>query len=105
MRALPLTPDPSPPSTGERGEGFRINERGIVVELIRLENGYKTYHLGEVDAPGLKGVSLVIERGEMIALMGVSGSGKSTRSNILGRLDRPSSGKDLLAGQGETPPV
>lgn len=69
------------------------------MELIRLENIYKTYHLGEVDVPVLRGVSLSIARGEMVALMGASGSGKTTLMNILGCLDRPSDGKYWLDGQ------
>jgi len=66
--------------------------------LIELENVFKTYHLGEVDVPVLNGVSLDIDRGELIALMGASGSGKTTLMNILGCLDRPSSGRYRLDG-------
>ena len=44
--------------------------------VIRIENLYKTYHLGEVDVPVLRGVSLSIQRGELVALMGASGSAR-----------------------------
>ncbi|MCY2992921.1 MAG: ABC transporter permease [Planctomycetota bacterium] len=69
------------------------------MELIRLEDLHKTYHLGEVDVPVLQGVSLSIACGEMVALMGASGSGKTTLMNILGCLDRPSSGGYWFAGR------
>ena len=68
------------------------------MELIRLEDVRKTYHLGEIDVPVLKGVSLSIDRGEMVALMGASGSGKTTLMNILGCLDTPTSGTYRLNG-------
>ena len=69
------------------------------MELIKVENIIKTYHLGSSDVEVLKGVSLSIMPGEMVALMGASGSGKTTLMNILGCLDRPTAGKYLLDGQ------
>ena len=69
------------------------------MKLIELKEIYKTYHLGEVDVPVLKGVSLTVDKGELVALMGASGSGKTTLMNLLGCLDRPSSGKYLLDGE------
>jgi macrolide transport system ATP-binding/permease protein len=62
------------------------------LELLTLQEIRKDYARGKVVVPVLKGVSLTIERGEMIALMGASGSGKTTLINLLGALDRPTSG-------------
>jgi ABC-type lipoprotein export system ATPase subunit len=67
--------------------------------LIRLRDVHKTYFLGEMDVPVLKGVTLAIDKGEMVSLTGASGSGKSTLMNILGCLDRPTAGSYLLDGQ------
>jgi ABC-type lipoprotein export system ATPase subunit len=66
--------------------------------LIQLDEITKTYQMGQVPVPVLRGVSLSIERGEMVVLMGASGSGKSTLMNILGYLDRPTSGEFWLDG-------
>lgn len=67
--------------------------------LIQLRDIRRTFHVGELDVPVLKGVSLDIARGDLVALTGASGSGKTTLMNILGCLDRPTSGEYLLDGQ------
>ena len=68
-------------------------------EVIRVADLTKTYRMGDVEVPALRGVNLIIERGEFVAVMGSSGSGKSTFMNILGCLDRPTSGNYWLEGQ------
>ena len=67
--------------------------------VIRIEELHKVYRVGEVDLHVLKGVSLLIERGEMVAIMGASGSGKTTLMNIIGCMDRPTSGTYVLDGE------
>ena len=66
--------------------------------LIELNNVYKIYHMGDEDVHALDGVSLTIDKGEFVAIVGQSGSGKSTAMNIIGCLDVPTSGTYHLGG-------
>ncbi len=66
--------------------------------MIELENITKIYRLGKVEVPALRGVSLNIQQGEIVSIIGASGSGKSTLMNIIGCLDKPTSGKYIFAG-------
>ncbi|MCX7911590.1 MAG: ABC transporter ATP-binding protein [Dehalococcoidales bacterium] len=67
--------------------------------MIRLENITKTYRMGKQELTVLSGISLEVQKGELVAIMGPSGSGKTTLLNIIGCLDSPTSGKYVLDGR------
>ena len=67
--------------------------------LVEMKNIYKIYHMGDTDVHALDGISLTIEKGEFVAIVGQSGSGKSTCMNIIGCLDVPTSGTYKLNGR------
>src|SRR5947199_9240015 len=73
-----------------------VTEQGSTDSVIRVEEVHKYYELGDNRVHALRGVNLEIDRGEFVAVMGSSGSGKSTFMNILGCLDQPSSGRYFL---------
>ncbi len=69
-----------------------------MVNIIETEDLIKTYLMGKVEVPALKGVDITIQKGEFVAIMGSSGSGKSTLLNMIGMLDTPTSGKVIIEG-------
>lgn len=70
-----------------------------VPAVVELENLEKSYRLGKVTVQAVRGVSLKLQRGEFMVIMGPSGSGKTTLLNIIGTLDKPSSGRALVDGE------
>jgi putative ABC transport system ATP-binding protein len=75
-----------------------VREAGSEHPVIALRRVVKTYEMGDVEVNALRGVSLVVERGDFVAIMGQSGSGKSTLMNIIGCLDVPTRGQFFLDG-------
>jgi putative ABC transport system ATP-binding protein len=69
-----------------------------VDDLIEIKNLTKTYYMGKIEVPALRGIDIKIEPGEFVALMGPSGSGKSTLLNMIGLLDTPTSGGIVVDG-------
>jgi putative ABC transport system ATP-binding protein len=84
------------PAAARTQAGRRASHRSKAV--IDLHDVRKTYRIGQISVPALRGVSLHVERGEYVAIIGASGSGKTTLMNILGCLDTPSRGTYRLNG-------
>src|SRR5438094_420703 len=67
-------------------------------DIVVARDIWKTYYIGEIEVPAVRGVSLAIPQGQFLAIMGPSGSGKSTFMHLLGCLDRPDRGELIIGG-------
>ncbi len=85
-----------PATIGE--ETRRVDRIGCMQPIISTENLKKTYRVGKVDVPALRGVDFVVQEAEFVAVVGPSGCGKSTLLHVLGGLTRPTSGLVLVDG-------
>ncbi len=83
-------------SRNREAEPIQMNTSGHVLELVNVT---KTYTLGNVEVQALRGINLVLEKGDFVSIMGPSGSGKTTLLNLIGALDKPSSGIVRIGGQ------
>ena len=81
------------------GKGVEMDGNNSRDAVIQAKDLAKTYKMGEIEVHALCGVTFIIQRGEVVSIMGPSGSGKSTLMNILGCLDRPTSGEYILDGE------
>lgn len=86
-----------PPTDGAQDEKHDQPVDGRPV--IEMEHIHKVYTMGDVEVHALRGISLKVYKGEFVAIMGTSGSGKSTMMNIIGCLDNPTKGKYFLDGE------
>src|SRR6266496_2917335 len=82
-----------------RRKGLFVRTRLQVPAVVELENLEKSYRLGKVTVNALRGVTLKLWQAEFMVIMGPSGSGKTTLLNIIGTLDKPSSGRALVDGE------